>query len=115
LRREPALENLEGSEALAVPEELRSEDRFVLKVRGDSMLDEQVRDGDLLLVQKCPTPANAATVLVVVNGEAAVKRVYTEGDGIVRLESGSETVKSTRVCGDRVEVLGTVISVIRKY
>jgi repressor LexA len=116
LSREPALENLEGSETLAVPQELaQSEDTIVLKVKGDSMLDEQIRDGDFLLVQKCSTPENGASALVLVDGEAAVKRFYREGDGMVRLESGCETIKPTRVRGDRVEVRGTVIAVIRKY
>lgn len=100
----------------AVPQELaQSEDTFVLKVKGDSMLDEQIRGGDFLLVQKCSTPENGVTALVLVDGVAAVKRFYRESDGMVRLESGCETIKPTRVRGDQVKVRGTVTAVIRKY
>jgi repressor LexA len=115
LRREPALENVAGSETLAVPRELQSEDIIVLKVKGDSMHDELIRDGDLLVVQKCLAPENGLTALVLVDGEATVKRFYRESDGMVRLDSGCKTSDPTGFRGDQVGVRGVVIAVIRKY
>lgn len=110
------IEAVETKETLAVPEDLvRGENVFVLKVKGDSMIEEQIRDGDLILVQACSTAENGATVVALINGEATVKKFYRAGGEKIRLEPANERVAPILVRGDQVEIRGVVVAVIRKY
>jgi repressor LexA len=79
------------------------------------MLDEQIRDGDLIIVQRRPKTENGEAVLALVNGEATVKRIYRENDGMVRLQPTNDNGKPIGVRADQVEVRGVVVAVIRKY
>ena len=87
------IEPVEVNDILGVPRELvRSPDTFALRVKGDSMIDEQIRDGDLILVQSTPTAREGETVVALVRGEATVKRFYRV-DGKVVLRPANERLE----------------------
>ena len=110
------IEPVELTDSLAVPEDLvQGRDSYLLRVKGESMIDEQIRDGDLILVQARSTAENGETVVALIDGEATVKRFYREDGGKVRLQPANERLKPIVVSGDRVEIRGVVVAVIRKY
>jgi repressor LexA len=110
------IEPVEMKDTLAVPAELvRGENCFVLRVKGDSMINEQIRDGDLIVVQSQTAAENGETAVVLVNGEATVKRFFREEGGMVRLQPANERLQPLRLPAGQVEVRGVVVAVIRKY
>ena len=110
-----ALVTVEMKDTPGVPAELaRNPDTFALRVRGDSMIEEQIRDGDLILVQSVPAPGDGDTVLAMVRGAATVKRFFRE-DGRVLLRPANERLEPVVVEEEDVEIRGVVVAVIRKY
>ena len=109
------IEPVEVSDHMTVPEELvRGGKTFALKVKGDSMIDEQIRDGDYILVRAGSTAENGETVVALVDGEATVKKFYREG-ARVRLQPANEGLEPIWVADNRVTLRGVVVAVIRKY
>jgi len=109
------IEPVEIDDTLAVPEELlKGPDTFVLRVRGDSMIDEQIRDGDYILVQSTPVAQNGDTVVALVQGQATVKKFFRQGHS-VRLQPANERLEPILANDDEVEIRGVVVAVIRKY
>ena len=110
------IEPLEDADTIAVPEELVGEgETFVLRVKGRSMVNEGILDGDFIVVQSRPTADNGETVVALVRGEATVKRLYREKAGMVRLQPASDDMAPIVVPGTDVEVRGVVVAVMRKY
>jgi repressor LexA len=104
-------------ETVNIPRDmLRRERMFALRVRGDSMIDEQIRDDDYIVVQSQQTAATGQTVVALIDGtDATVKRFYP-GRNQVRLEAANPHYKSIVVKpADRVRIQGVVVGVIRKY
>jgi repressor LexA len=86
---------------------------FVLQVRGDSMIDEHIRDGDFVVIQRRNTARNGETVVALLdNGEATLKKFYRE-HGQVRLQPAND--KYEPIIVKDVKVQGVVVGVIRKY
>lgn len=86
---------------------------FVLKVRGDSMIDEQIRDGDLVIIEKRETARNGETVVALLdNDEATLKKFYRDGDRI-RLQPANPNYSPIYV--DNVRIQGVVVGVLRTY
>ncbi|HMZ50876.1 MAG TPA: transcriptional repressor LexA, partial [Candidatus Sumerlaeota bacterium] len=82
------------SERLAVPSEMvkNADDTFVLRVRGDSMIDDGIHEGDYLIVERVKDARNGQAVVALVNGyETTVKRLYKEGENI-RLQPANSTM-----------------------
>jgi repressor LexA len=110
------IEAVEINDSLAVPEELvRDKKVFVLQVKGDSMIDEQILDGDLILVQARSSAENGETVVALVDGGSTVKKFYREAGGQIRLQPANENLEPIWAPEDHVEVRGVVVAVIRKY
>jgi repressor LexA len=111
------LEVVQTSESFGVPTEMlrRPEDSFVLRVRGDSMIDEQIRNGDYVVVERRETANNGETVVALVDErDATLKQFFRDGDRI-RLEPANPAVPTILCRADQVRVQGVVIGVIRKY
>ena len=88
-------------------------ERFILEVQGDSMIDEQIRDGDLVVAEKRSRIRNGDTVIAVLpNGDATLKRFFREKDRI-RVQPANRKYKPTYV--RNVDIQGVVIGVIRRY
>ena len=91
----------------------RRGETFVLQVRGDSMIDEQIRDGDYVIVEKRETARNGETVVALLpDGDATLKKFYKE-KGRIRLQPANPTMQPIYV--DKVQIQGVVIGVLRKY
>jgi repressor LexA len=111
------IEAVATSESIAVPETLVSgkRDTYVLRVRGDSMIDEQIRDGDWVVVEDRRAADNGEMVIALVGGQdATLKKFYKEG-GRVRLQPANPTMEPILVDPDAVQIQGVVVGVMRKY
>ncbi|MEW5925975.1 MAG: S24 family peptidase [Gemmatimonadota bacterium] len=106
-----------GDAALAVPHDmLRGGSNFVLRVRGDSMRDEQIRDGDYIIVTSRQTAEDGEMVVALIHGETStVRKFYRERDGRVRLQPSDPASHPTYLGRDEVQIHGVVVGVIRKY
>jgi repressor LexA len=109
------IEAIEGKENISLADFVRSKDVFVLEVRGESMQDEHIVDGDYVLVEKTNTAHNGDIVVALIDkDDATLKRLYREGENI-RLQPSNATMKPIIVPAASVAVQGRVIGVLRKY
>ena len=110
------IEALEAVETVLVPADFTGRGtHFVLRVRGQSMIEEHIEDGDLVIVREAGAAANGEMVVALVDGESAtLKRFYREGDRI-RLQPANPAMAPLVVPEERVRVRGVVIGVMRKY
>ncbi len=106
-----AVENIEQYIPIATPH-ARGEDLFALRVKGDSMINAAILEGDLVVVEKTPTAENGQIVVAMVDEEATVKRYYKER-GKYRLQPENDAYEP--IVLSKVEILGRVISVMRFY
>lgn len=112
------IEAIEANETITVPENLlaRGGNHYVLRVRGNSMIDEQIRDGDFVVINERRTADNGETVIALVDNSAAtVKRFYRERDGRIRLQPANEAMAPIYVHEDQVTIQGVVVGVLRRY
>jgi repressor LexA len=109
------IEPIEIPESVDVPESfLGNGNNFALKVRGDSMIGEGIREGDILIITKQQHAENGQTVVVLVNGEATVKKFYRRGEEI-ELRPANDRMKPVRVPEADVEIVGAVVGLLRNY
>jgi repressor LexA len=109
------IEAIERPETISLADFVRSRDVFVLEVRGESMQDEHIVDGDYVLVEKTKIAHAGDIVVALVSGsDATLKRFYREGDNI-RLQPSNAKMKPIIVPARDVEIQGRVIGVLRKY
>ena len=110
------IEALETSDTFTVPEEfIRRQNTFVLRVKGNSMIEDGIWDGDYIIVEERRAAENGETVVALVNGEATVKRLYHEKGGRIRLQPANETMQPIIARDKDVEIRGAVVAVMRKY
>ena len=111
------IEAIEDHETIEVPPDLvpPRTSSFVLRVRGESMIDEQIRDGDFVVVESRNEARNGETVVALIRGEeATLKRFYRRG-GRVRLEPANVTMRPIEVPAEDVEIRGVVRGLLRRY
>jgi repressor LexA len=110
------IEAVEDAQEVVVSSEFVGRgETFVLRVRGDSMIGEQIRDGDLIVVERRRTAENGQTVVALIDGtETTVKRFYAER-GRVRLQPANDAMPAMVFPSKRVEIQGVVIGLLRKY
>lgn len=110
------IEVVRGNELVAVPEDMIGRrDVYLLKVRGESMVDEQIRDGDYVVVERRTDPRNGEMVVALLEGERATLKKFYKEDQQVRLQPASPTMKPIFVPQDRVVIQGVVVGLLRKY
>jgi repressor LexA len=110
------IEAVANSDEISIPEMFHTPgDNYVLRVEGDSMIDQQIQDGDLVVVERRDTARNGETVVALVDGEqATLKRYYREGSQI-RLQPANPSMEPIMVEETRVTVQGVVVGLMRKY
>jgi len=112
------IEAIRDQETIAVPEDLlgRGGHNYVLRVEGDSMIDEQIRDGDYVIVNSRQTAENGEMVVALVENESAtVKKFYREPDGRIRLQPANPTMAPLYYDPNSIMIQGIVVGVIRRY
>ena len=110
------IEAVPSQETIAVPEALAGKrDSYVLRVRGNSMIDEQICDGDFVIIEDRRTASDGETVVALVGGsDVTLKKLYREHDRI-RLQPANPTMQPIYVAADQVQVQGVVVGIMRKY
>jgi repressor LexA len=110
------IEAVTGNETLAVPEEMVGRrDTYALRVRGSSMIDEQIRDGDFVIVEDRKTAENGEMVIALLDGaEVTLKKFYRE-NGHVRLQPANPAMTPIVIAADQVQIQGVVVGVMRRY
>jgi repressor LexA len=111
------LEVFEDPETFAVPRELvgRRRGSFVLRVRGDSMIDEQIRDGDYVVVESRPEARDGEVVVALIRGcEATLKRLQRKGDR-VQLVPANPALRPLDLPASEVEIRGVVRGLLRVF
>src|SRR5688572_24200667 len=110
------IEAVASNETIAVPENLIGRrDSYVLRVKGDSMIDEQIRDGDYVIVEDRKSADNGEMVIALVGGlEVTLKKIFQE-NGRVRLQPANPSMQPLLLDPDQVQVQGVVVGVMRKY
>ena len=106
-----AEQNIEGYFPI-LPEDMPAGNAFMLNVRGDSMINIGIFDGDRILVKEQHTASNGEVVVALVEDSATVKTFYKE-DGHYRLQPENDTLDPIIV--DQVEILGKVVGLFRTY
>lgn len=110
------IEAVVSSETVGVPEDLVGQrDAYALRVHGNSMIDEQIRDGDIVIVEDRKTARNGEMVIALLNGnEVTLKKFYLVGRRI-RLQPANPAVEPLVVDADQVQIQGVVVGVLRRY
>jgi repressor LexA len=109
------IEALEDQDTVEVPESfLGTGEHFALRVRGDSMVEDGIHDGDLILLRKQEDAENGQTVVALIDGEATVKRLYRKGPS-VELHPANASMKPLVAEASKVTIQGVVVGLIRKY
>ena len=112
------IEALSTPETIAVPNTLipRRSSSYVLQVRGESMIEEHIQDGDYVVVNNRNAADNGDMVIALVDGTSAtLKRYYREPGGWIRLQPSNDSVAPIRARESDVMVQGIVVGVLRKY
>jgi repressor LexA len=112
------IEAVAHGETVAVPESFisRGGGHYVLRVKGNSMIDEQIRDGDFVVVNERRTADNGEMVIAMLHGTSAtVKKMYRERDGRIRLQPANETMQPMYVHENDITIQGVVVGVLRRY
>jgi repressor LexA len=104
-------------ETVCIPRDMMRDGRmFALRVRGDSMIDEQIRDNDVIVLQSKQIADNGQTVVALIDGSDATVKKFYGGRNQVRLEPANPNYKPIVVRPpERVQIQGIVVGVIRKY
>lgn len=111
------IEPLPEKEQLAVPHHLfsgQANDHYVLRVSGESMIQEGIYDGDFVVVLRRERAMPGEMVVALVGIEATLKRFYPEGD-LVRLQPANPEMEPIRVPAEDVKVQGVVVGLMRKF
>ncbi len=110
------IEAIEEREAIAVPTDFVMDalNSYVLKVKGRSMIEDGIFDGDFVIVERNPSPRNGDIVVALLdNAYATLKRFYRE-KGFIRLQPANSTMKPIIIKGD-INIQGIVRAVMRKF
>lgn len=110
------LEAIEDRETISLADFARGKKTFVLQVKGDSMHEDHILDGDFVVIEQTQV-ANSGEIVValVENEEATLKRFYREGAGKIRLQPANSKMSPIVVPANDVKIQGRVIGVLRKY
>ncbi len=110
------LEAVEDRETISLGDFVRARNVFVLQVKGNSMRDDHILDGDYIVVEQTQVAHPGDIVVALVGGEeATLKRFYREPGGKVRLQPANATLEPIVLPAADVKVQGRVIGVLRKY
>jgi repressor LexA len=110
------IEPVENPEPVEVPAALGGGpgERYALRVRGDSMIDEQIRDGDLVIVEEREEARSGETVIALVDGDSVTVKRFRRDGAQVTLEPANPAMAPLVLPAERVRIQGVVIGVLRR-
>ncbi|MDR1726798.1 MAG: transcriptional repressor LexA [Acidobacteriota bacterium] len=111
------IEAISNSETMPIPEFFlsRRNDCYVLKVKGDSMIEDHIQDGDYVVVESRTAAVPGETVVALIDNENVTLKKYYPENGRIRLQPANATLAPIVVEPQRVKLQGVVVSVMRKY
>ena len=110
------VEAIEQKEVLNFADFAAGNETFALEVRGDSMIDDHICDGDMILLERVQQAQDGDIVVALVAGtDATLKRFYCESADVVRLQPANSTMAPIVVPAQDVKIQGRVVGVLRKY
>ena len=110
------VESVEQRETLNLSDFTGNGTTFALEVRGESMIEDHICDGDLILLERVSEAHDGDIVVALVGGnETTLKRYYRENGGTVRLQPANAALKPILVAARDVEIQGRLLAVLRKY
>lgn len=109
------IEAIRTNETIDIPRDMMGKRTFALRVRGESMIEDGILEGDYVIIEQTPNPKNGDIVVALIdNANATLKRYYDEKANI-RLQPANKTMKPMFFAKDRVTIQGKVRGVIRKF
>ena len=109
------IEAIENPEEIEIPAGMTGPgERYALRVRGDSMIEDGIHDGDIVVVRRARRAERGATVVAVIDGDATLKRFHPLGRD-VELRPANPALRPMRVPADRVEIRGVLAGLLRRY
>jgi repressor LexA len=110
------IDAIEGNDTISVPEQfVRRDNTFCLRVKGESMVDEGIRDGDYIIVEGRDAANQGETVVALIGDEATVKKYYRETDGRIRLQPANPSMEPIFVPENGLQIRGVVVGLMRHY
>lgn len=104
------------SDSLSFADFVGRKETYALRVRGNSMVEDHICDGDMILVENTTEASDGQIVVALVGGsETTLKRIYREQGNMIRLQPANETMSPIRVPASQVEIRGRLLAVLRKY
>jgi len=110
------IESIADPEPVAVPPDFIGRgDHFVLRVRGESMIEDGIHDGDLVIVQARADADDGNMVVAMVDGEVTLKRLYRHPPDTIRLQPANAEMSPIFVAAAEVTIQGIVVGLLRRY
>ena len=104
------------SDTLSFADFVGRKETYALRVRGNSMVEDHICDGDMILVESTKDASDGQIVVALVGGnETTLKRIYREQGNMIRLQPANETMSPIRIPASQVEIRGRLLAVLRKY
>ncbi len=107
----------EVSSQVAVPSQMLGHggEHYALEVRGDSMVDAGINDGDIVVIREQRTADDGAIVVALVEGQEATLKRYRRSNGMIALEAANPAYETRLLREDQVRVQGRLVGLIRTY
>ena len=109
------IEAVENPETISLGDITRSKDVFVLQVKGESMKDEHIVDGDYVLVEKTNNARDGEIVVALIDDEEATLKTYRREGRMIRLDPANSRYEAQRYDESRVKIQGRLAGLIRRY
>ena len=110
------IETFPMEETISIPEDMMGRGRtYVLKVKGDSMIEDHIQDGDYVIVDEAVTANNGDTVVAIVDNDCATMKKFYMENGHIRLQPANSAMSAIIVQADQVKIQGIVIGLLRKF
>ena len=110
------IEAIEDQETINLNEFFVRPGRFVLRVQGDSMIEDGIFDGDMVIMESCQTARDNEIVIALIDQEeATLKRIINNQDGSITLVPANSSMKPFRYSAERVSIQGKIVGQFRAY
>jgi len=111
------IEAIQERETIAVPANFVVDgmNSYVLRVKGESMIEEGILDGDYVVIERNPSPRNGDVVVALLDNAFATLKKFYRDNGKVRLQPANPAMQPILIDADRVQIQGVVVGVMRKY